>query len=196
MNPFKLPEIDLSGKSEDSKIQRLLASHGLSLVNYDAEGLFGTKALHGIAEHIPFVNKGMDAIQAFSHWQFQDYIPRLKMQMALDAFQAQHANLRQATRHGADSRAHVEGIERSFRQPQHDVRLCAPYEDVQIAVKAGHVRARFPRVAYPVHGPGVYQVWRRAAGGLLRGALAMYIAARVGNYILNNGSEVGSGARL
>ena len=187
VNPFKVPDIDLSGKSAESQVQRLLASHGLALVNYDAEGLFGTKAFAGIAEHIPFVNKAMDTVQAFSHWQFQDYIPRLKMKMAVDAFK------RNTEKYGnklsedqiaeltaKESNAAFGNLNTMFDSVPRTKTFKSLLKLATFAPDFLESRIRFVGQALTPYGGE-----QRAA--LARGALAMYIAARVGNALINNG---------
>lgn len=75
VNPLNLPEIDFSEPTT-----KALAEHGLQLADYDAlsafsEGLSGS----GLLGKVPGIGP---KLHAYNEWLFQDYIPRLKLQMA------------------------------------------------------------------------------------------------------------------
>src|SRR5208282_1599740 len=75
VNPTNLPEIDFS-----EPVTKSLAEHGLQLADYNAlesfsEGLQGG----GLVAKIPGIGP---RLHAYNEFLFQDYIPRLKLQMA------------------------------------------------------------------------------------------------------------------
>lgn len=181
VNPFHLPKVDLSDKT-----QRLLASHGLTLVNYDAEGLFGTKALKGIGEYLPGVNKAMDALHSFSRWQFEDYIPRLKMRMATEAFERNvkrypELNEEQVAELTArQSNAAFGNLNTTFDTIPRTKTFKTLLRLATFAPDFLEARMRFVGQAFTKYGGE-----QRAA--LIRGALAMYAMARVTNALMNNG---------
>jgi len=75
VNPTNMPEIDFS-----EPVTKGLVEHGLQLADYNAlqsfsEGLSGG----GLTTKIPVVGA---KLHAYNEWLFQDYIPRLKLQVA------------------------------------------------------------------------------------------------------------------
>lgn len=204
VNPFKLPEIDLDGKTEGSRKQRLLASNGLGLMDFDAEGLFSAKALKSLGEGIPGVNVAMDAVNSLSRWQFEDVIPRMKMKMAMQAFD------RNWDKYG--SKLEAEQFSRVKDQKiAHETaeRMVAELTAKQANAAFGNLNTAFDsihrsktfkqmlrltmfapdflesRIRYTAQAFTRYGGEQRAA--LLRGALGMYVIARVANAMLNNG---------
>lgn len=80
VNPANLVELDMKAPE-----QRALVDHGLQVADPRAAELFGEGlAGGGLVGKIP----GLGKVQvAFNDWLFKDYIPRLKMTMALDALE-------------------------------------------------------------------------------------------------------------
>lgn len=80
VNPANLVELDMKALE-----QRALVDHGLQVADPRAAELFGEGlAGGGLVGKIP----GLGKVQvAFNDWLFKDYIPRLKMTMALDALE-------------------------------------------------------------------------------------------------------------
>lgn len=181
VNPFNLPKVDLT--KED---QRMLASHGLSLVNYDAEGLFGTKALRGLTEYVPGVNRAMDAMNSFSRWQFEDYIPRLKMRMATEAYERNIKRYPQLSKEqvaeltAKQSNAAFGNLNTAFDAVPRTKTFKTLLRLATFAPDFLESRIRFVGQSF-----GRYGGEQRAA--LIRGALVMYGAARVTNALLNDG---------
>jgi hypothetical protein len=181
VNPFNLPEIDLKDPN-----QRLLASNGLTLTNYDPEGLFSTRALKGLGEGVPGLNVALDGLNSFSRWQFEDFIPRLKMQMARKAFarnakrfpdlserQVAELTAKQSNAAFGNLNTYFDNVHRSktFKQL---LRLTFFAPDFLES------RMRFVGQAFTRYGGE-----QRAA--LLKGALVMYTVARILNALLNHG---------
>lgn len=187
VNPFNLKDIDLSGKSEDSRKQRLLASRGLTLTNYDAEGLFATKALRGIFEAVPGINKAMDTLHSFSRWQFEDFIPKLKMQMALEAFDRNTERYdgklskdQIAELTAKESNAAFGNLNSMFDSVPRTKTFKAILRLALFAPDFLESRMRFVGQSFTRYGGE-----QRAA--LIRGALVQYAVARVANALLNDG---------
>lgn len=72
-------------------VQRSLVSHGLNVVDYNglesfSEGVSGGGS--SLFRHLPYVG---GKLQEYNHWLFQDYIPRLKMEMATHALERNRA---------------------------------------------------------------------------------------------------------
>lgn len=80
VNPANLAELDMSNAT-----QRALVDHGLQVADPHAAELFGEGlAGGGLTGKIPGLGKVQNV---FNEWLFQDYIPRLKMTMAMDALE-------------------------------------------------------------------------------------------------------------
>lgn len=186
VNPFKVHEIDLSGKTDRSRKLRLLASNGLSLTNFDAEGLFSARAMKGLFEGVPGVNVAMDALNSFSRWQFEDYIPGLKADMSLHAFdrnKARYPNLsdRQVAEMTAkQSNAAFGNLNTAFDSMHRTKTFKQLLRLALFAPDFLEARGRFVGQAFTKYGGE-----QRAA--LIRGALVMYAASRIANAVLNNG---------
>jgi hypothetical protein len=181
VNPFKLPDLDLSDKR-----QRLLASNGLALTNFDAEGLFSARALSGLAEGVPGVNVAMDALNSFSRWQFEDYIPRLKMQMAMKAYARnakrypQLSERQVAELSAKESNAAFGNLNTYFDNVHRSKTFKQLLRLTMFAPDFLESRMRFVGQAFTRYGGE-----QRAA--LLKGALVMYAVSRIVNALLNHG---------
>lgn len=212
VNPTKLPEIDVSGKGEESRKQRLLASNGLNLVDFDAEGLFSAKALKGLTEGVPGLNVAMGAVDSLSRWQFENIIPRMKMKAARIYFDrnwdryGDRLEAEQLSNMGATAKSAPQ-----IRQLAHDTaeRMVAELSAKQANASFGNLNTDFDavhrsktfkqllrltmfapdflesRIRYTGQAFNRYGGEQRAA--LLRGALGMYMIARIANYVLNKG---------
>jgi hypothetical protein len=75
VNPLKVPKLDLN-----EPLQRSLVDHGLQVASFNAEEAFG-EGVHagGLVNKLPVLG---ERFQAYQHYLFHDYIPRLKMEMA------------------------------------------------------------------------------------------------------------------
>lgn len=181
VNPFHLPDIDLKDKT-----QRLLASNGLSLADFDAEGLFSAKALRGLGEGVPGVNVAMDGLQSFSRWQFEDYIPRLKMKMAVDAFERnvkrypKLSGRQVAELTAKESNAAFGNLNTSFDAIHRSKTFKQLLRLSLFAPDFLEARMRFVGQAFTRYGGE-----QRLA--LVRGALVMYAVSRITNALLNQG---------
>lgn len=79
--PWNLEKIDF-----DHPIQSLLVSRGAQIASFDAAQEYGEGLMAGnLLAKIPVL--GSRIIRPHQDWLFQDYIPRLKMTMMLDAFE-------------------------------------------------------------------------------------------------------------
>lgn len=80
VNPFKTPKIDL-----EQPLQRSLVEHGLMVFNHNAMQEFGEGAYSsGLINRLPIVGA---VHKKYGEYLFGDYIPRLKMKMAVDAYE-------------------------------------------------------------------------------------------------------------
>ena len=79
-------EIDLT-----DPVQRSLVSHGLQIADHAGHQLFGEGLSGGGPSLFRFVPWAGPKLQAYNHWLFSDYIPRLKMEMAQHALERNRA---------------------------------------------------------------------------------------------------------
>ena len=80
VNPMELDQVDF-----DEPVTKELVHGGLKLADYHAEQLFGEGLASGGWVHkIPFI--GNKILRPYTEYLFQDYIPKLKVTMAREAF--------------------------------------------------------------------------------------------------------------
>jgi len=215
VNPLKLPEIDLSGKGESSRVQRLLASNGLGLMDFDAEGLFSARALKGLSEGVPGLNVAMEGVDSLSRWQFEDIIPRLKMKNGVEWFNRNWD--RYGDRIEAEELSRLRGVDRTdtgegaLQKMAHEraQRMVAEMTAKQVNAGFGNLNTAFDSVhrsktfkqllRLTLFAPDFLesrirytgQAFTRYGGeqrmALLRGALGMWLLARAGNAVFNKG---------
>ena len=129
----------------------------------------------------------MDAVNSFSRWQFEDYIPRLKMKMAYDAFDR---NLQRygkslsreqiAELSAKESNAAFGNLNTMFDSVPRSKTFKSLLRLATFAPDFLESRMRFV-------GQSISRYGGEQRAALIRGALAMYVAARVGNALINNG---------
>jgi hypothetical protein len=179
VNPLRLPKLDL----EDSR-QRALIDHGLMVASFDAHDAF-SEGLHssGIANKLPGVGK---RLAQYQEYLFKDYLPRLKMSMALHALDrnvkryggklSSDQILRFTTEQANAAFGHLNYAQLGRNRTLQDVlRLTLLAPDFLEA------RGRFVGQALKPYG-------REQARALATGAAVMYIGARVLNQVLNGNS--------
>jgi len=199
----KLVEID-----PENKAQRELIEHGLNigaasaLGSHEHEGLMGGG---GLLSKVPVIGKGL--IQPLTDWTFHEFIPRIKMTTGLHALERNLEVYKDDMASGKISRDQLVAktaseMNAAFgelnykmlgRNPtlQHFLRL--------VLLAPDFLEARGKFVAQALKPYGSEQQW-----ALLRGAVAMFVVARVVNYftgqddakrrpfsILYNGREYG-----
>jgi hypothetical protein len=81
VNPLRPVELDLANPT-----QRELVSHGLVVADHRANELFteGVSSGGGMLRHVPIIGQ---RLHQYNEWLFQNYIPRIKMTMALHALE-------------------------------------------------------------------------------------------------------------
>lgn len=176
--PWKLPELDMNNKT-----QAELVKHGLKIFDYDAmenfaEGLAGT----GLIQRMPYVG---GLFQKYNHYLFTDYIPRLKTKMAMAALQRNFE--RYTGKLGRD-----EIIERTASQANaafgelnyEMLGRNRTFQDIlrlmTLAPDFLEARTRFMVQALRPYGREQFIAL------FMRGALGMYVGARIANKILDD----------
>lgn len=176
VNPVNLPTIDFS-----EPVTEALSKHGLQLADYNAlesfsEGLQGG----GLLTKIPGIGP---KLQHYTEWLFQDYIPRLKLQMAKLTLE------RNRSRYPAESEdkllelsaneANAAFGELPYRYWGRSPTLQDALRTFVLAPDFLEARSRFVGRAAMPHGRE-----QLIALGILAGT--QYITARIMNQVLNN----------
>ena len=175
VNPMNLPEIDFSEPKT-----KALVEHGLQLADYDAlnsfsEGLAGG----GLLNKVPGIGP---KLHAYNEWLFQDYIPRLKLQMgklALERNREQYPKLSEdKLLELTANQANAAFGELPYKYWGRNPTLQDALRTFILAPDFLEARARFVGQAVKPHGRE-----QLVALGLL--AATQYITARIANQILD-----------
>ena len=179
VNPFNAPEIDLT-----KPLTRSLIEHGVSVADYASMDLFSEgMASSGLINKLPGIGPMM---QKYTEYLFKSYIPRLKMEMATQAYgrnkarygkeltddQIQFLTGQQANAAFGELNYDMMGRNKTFQDVMRLVLLAPDFLEA---------RARFTGQAVKPYG---HEQFMAAA---VRGALGMYTGARVINAIFNDG---------
>jgi N12 class adenine-specific DNA methylase len=177
-SPFTAPDINLSDPH-----QWALVSHGLQIADHQGYALFseGLSGAGGLFEKAPFVGK---YLQQYNEYLFKDYIPRIKMQMAL------HALERNRTRYSGDlsddqilemtsNQANAAFGELNYRMLARNKSWQDFWRLTLLAPDFLEARARFVGQALKPYG-------REQQAALLLMGATMFIGARILNKILDD----------
>jgi hypothetical protein len=183
VNPFNVKELDLNDPR-----QKALIEHGLMVADFHGEQGFseGVQSV-GLAKFIPGVG---ELAQRYQKYLFRDWIPQVKMTMALDAVERNRGRFAKELKAGKitddqvlklsadEANAAFGGM--NHRQMGTSKTMNDLLRLVMLSPDFTISRAKFVGQALKPHGGE-----QRAA--LLKGALVMYGTARVLNYLINNG---------
>jgi len=184
--PWKIiKDIDFENPNVDGLLRGGITLGGEYYPTHAAEGLIGSS----LSRQIPFLGPLM---QSYHSWLFQDYIPRIKMTMALKALERNRArygdkmsdeaimNKTAGQANAAFGELNYTMLERS-KTAQDISRL------IMLAPDFLEARGRFAAEALAKGGksavPGFGNEQRAA---LLLGALTMYVTARIANKVIND----------
>lgn len=178
VNPFGAPAIDFT-----QPIQRSLVEHGLMVSDYNALSQF-SEGLHGsgLVNKLPGIG---NLSQKYGEYLFQDYIPRLKMKMAVDALE------RNTTRYEGKytqdqileltaKQSNAAFGELNYKMIGRNPTLQDAFRLLTLAPDFLEARAKFVGQAFKPGG-------REQAAALIRGAVGMYAVGVIGNMIINDG---------
>lgn len=187
-NPLGEFQIDLSGGEKNrSKDQRLLVANGLALTDFDAEGLFSAKALKGLGEGIPGLNVALDAMNAFSRWQFEEYIPGLKMKTGLKFldWNRKHYAGKLSDRQMAEMAA--KGVNARFGNLNTAFDAMPRSKTFKQLLRLSTFAPDFLESTMREYGQAFTRYGGAQRASLIRAALMMYVTARLANALLNHG---------
>ena len=190
VNPFNTPKIDLA-----DPVQRSLVDHGVIVADYKNMELFHEGITSGgIIGKIPGIG---ELTHKYTDWLFTDYIPRLKMKMAMEAY-----NRNTKRYQGKLSDDQVKSItadqanaafgELNYAKLGRDPTLQDALRLMLLAPDFFEARARFVSQALrPYAGiPNLLKsptMNEQGMAAVLRGGIGLYVGARIVNAILNDG---------
>jgi hypothetical protein len=176
VNPFKTPEINL-----DDPTQAALVKHGVIAYNHNAMAEFG-EGLYGasLIAKVPWLGRKMSD---YGEYLFQDYIPRLKMDMAVKAYarntQRYEGKLNDhQILHLTAKEANAAFGELNYLEMGRNKTLQDMFRLVALAPDFLEARAKFVAQGLKPYG-------REQSVALVRIAAYMAITAQVTNYLIN-----------
>ena len=176
VNPFTTESINLNDPA-----QMKLVEHGLQVASFDAQQQFGEGVSSGLVNKVPLVGK---YFQKYNDYLFSDLIPRLKMTLAQEALQR---NMKRYAGKLSEDEIYATTANQAnaaFGELNYKMMARNPtFQDVLrmtlLAPDFLEARGRFVGQALKPYG-------REQALAIIRGALGLYVTARVANQLLNN----------
>ena len=175
--PFGMPDLDLS----DSK-QRSLVDHGLMVAQYDAMDAFGEGlASGGLVTKIPGVGP---AYHTYIDYLFKDYLPRVKMSMALNALDR---NTRlYGEKLSADQLAALTARQANAAFGGLNYKMLGRNKTLQDVMRLSFMAPDFTEARMRFAGQAARPYNREQVAALVGGALAFYTAGRILNQMVDN----------
>lgn len=177
VNPFRLIEPDVLNSSD----QQLLAAGGLQTHDYDARETFG-KGIEGqqLINSIP----GLGQFNRwYSHWLFQEYLPKLKTTMAVEALGRNRTRYSGKMTDGQIASLTADQANAAFGGL--DYEKLGRSKTLQDFLKIGFIAPDFFEARARFVGQSMKPGGKEQATALLRGAAVMYGAARIANQVLD-----------
>lgn len=176
VNPFNAPPIDFN-----NPLQRKLVEHGLMVSDHSAlmdfsEGV-GTS---GLPNKIPGIGIWL---RQYQEWLFQDYIPRLKMKMAVEAYHRNVARYRH--RLSDDQILEVTGKQSNAAFGELNYKMMGRNPTVQDAFRLINLAPDFLEARAKFVGQAFRPDGREQAAALLRGAIGLAAAGFLANILLS-----------
>lgn len=176
VNPFNAPPIDFN-----NPLQKKLVEHGLMVSDHGAlmdfvEGVGNS----GLPNKIPGIGRWLKSYQS---WLFEDYIPRLKMKMATDAYER---NVQRYWQRLSDDQileltgkqSNAAFGELNYKMMGRNPTTQDVFRLINLAPDFLEARAKFVGQAFRPDG-------REQAAALIRGAIGLTLAAGLANMVLS-----------
>jgi len=180
VNPFKTKEIDLN-----DPLQADLVKHGVMVYSHNAmtdfaEGVYAS----GLVSKIPVIGRQM---QAYGEYLFQGYIPRLKMEMARQAYERNTKRYKGKLDKDQIMELTAKEANAAFGELNYEMMgrnktIQDMFRLVALAPDFLEARAKFVGQAFKPYG-------REQMIALLRLSAYMAIAAQTTNYLLNGEAD-------
>jgi hypothetical protein len=176
VKPWDLPELDMKNETQYKLVKGGLMVYDHNALENFAEGVAGT----GMIQRAPLIGPVM---HKYNTWLFSEYIPRLKMKMALAALERNtkrysKTHSEEAIYFKTASQANAAFGELNYRMLARSQTFQDAMRMITLAPDFLEARTRF--VTQAMRPGGMEQ---RVA--LLRGALGLYIGARIVNMIID-----------
>lgn len=182
VNPFGPPQIDLTNPS----VGKLL-DHGLVIGNFDPVAAFeegvGTGGLVG---KIPGIGGIM---QKYTDYLFQDYIPRLKTQMAKEAYDRNLKRFSNKLANGeitSDQIAELTANQANAAFGELNYMMMGRHPQTQAIMRFMFLAPDFLEARARFVGQALRPYGREQYAALFRGAAGMYVTARILNKLLDD----------
>jgi hypothetical protein len=176
VNPFNAPEIDPS-----NPLQRALINKGLVVADYkNMELFYEGMAGGGLLTKIP--GAGI-YLQKYTDYLFTDYIPRIKMAMGVAAHERNTE--RYAGKLTPDQILSLTADQSNAAFGEQNYAKLGRNPTTQDALRIGFLAPDFFEARARFAGQAVVPYGREQAAALMRGAIGMYVGARIANYVLD-----------
>jgi GGDEF domain-containing protein/2'-5' RNA ligase len=175
--PFGMPDLDLSEPK-----QRSLVDHGLMVAQYDAMEAFGEGlASGGLVTKIPVVGP---AYHAYIDYLFKDYLPRVKMEMALNALER---NTRlYGEKLSGDQLAALTARQANAAFGGLNYKMLGRNKTLQDVMRLSFMAPDFTEARARFAGQAAKPYGREQLTALVGGALAFYTAGRILNQMVDD----------
>jgi hypothetical protein len=184
VNPFSPQPIDLTNPSLGKLLDR-----GLVIGNYDPIAAFDeglTSGSGGAIGKIPGLGRYM---QKYSDYLFGDYIPRLKAQMATEAYDRNMYRFQEALAKGtitSDQIAEITANQANAAFGELNYMMLGRDPQVQALMRFGLLAPDFLEARARFAGQALSPYGREQRTALVRGAAGIYLTARILNKLLDD----------
>ena len=174
--PIGMPELDLSEPKQKS-----LVDHGLMVAQYDAMEAFGEGlASGGLVTKIPVVGP---AYHAYIDYLFKDYLPRVKMAMALNALE-RNTDL-YGEKLSEDQLAALTARQANAAFGGLNYKMLGRNKTLQDVLRLAFMAPDFTEARARFAGQAAKPYGREQLAALVGGAVAFYVLARMLNEMLD-----------
>src|SRR5690242_19406161 len=175
INPANTKAIDLT-----DPVQQKLVDHGLQVASFDAQQAFGEGVASGLTNRLPVIGK---YFQRYNDYLFSDYIPRLKMALGKEALER---NLqRYKGKLSEDQIYAITANQANAAFGELNYTMMARNKTFQDVLRMTLLAPDFLEARGRFVGQALKPYGREQAFALVRGALGLYVTARILNTILD-----------
>jgi hypothetical protein len=177
VNPFDAAEIDPT-----NPLQKALINNGVIVSDYkNMELFYEGMSGGGLVTKIPGLGT---YAQKYTDWLFSDYIPRIKMKMAIAAHERNTERYQGKLTEQQILSLTADQANAAFGELNYAKMGRNP--SFQDALRLGFLAPDFLEARTRFAAQSVLPYGREQAAALLRGAIGMYAAARIANYVLDD----------
>jgi hypothetical protein len=169
-------------------VQRSLVSHGLNVVDHSGLEAFSEGVSGGgssLFRKVPWLG---DKLQTYQHWLFQDYIPRLKMEMATHALERNRAVYAKDLASGKlteDQLLHITANQANAAFGELNYEMMGRNKTFQDGLRLAFLAPDFLEARGRFVGQALKGYGREQLTALTLGAATLYITARMMNKMIS-----------